>query len=70
MRARNTPKSRSGNSTPPPRDVDLLESDQFLPAGELDELWEWFYNAFNDNIDPELIFVKIINSVRHPYPLH
>lgn len=69
MRGKSTPKPpRSGSSTPPPRDPSLLDADQFLSGDDLDELWEWFHTAHADNIDPELVFVKLINSVRNPPP--
>lgn len=70
MRGKSATKTRSGSSTPPARDVDLLDSDQFLSAEELDELWEWFYTANAESLDPELMFVKIINSARNPYRQH
>ena len=63
MRAKGKLKSQSGNATPPPRDPDLLDTDQFLSSQDLDELWDWFYSAYVMNVDPELLFVKTINSV-------
>jgi len=63
MRGKSAIKGRSGSSTPPARDVALLDTDQFLPNEELDELWEWFFTASAEGMDPELVFVKLINSV-------
>ena len=63
MRGKSATKGRSGSSTPPARDVDLLDTDQFLLNEELDELWEWFFTASAEGMDPELVFVKLINSV-------
>lgn len=70
MRGKSASKSRSGSSTPPARDVALLDTDQFLPNEELDELWEWFFTASAEGMDPELVFVKLINSARNPYRHH
>ncbi|KAF8462857.1 hypothetical protein BDZ91DRAFT_733534 [Kalaharituber pfeilii] len=62
------PKSRiSGTQTPPQRDPDLVDADVFLPTAVLDELWDWFCTAIRKNGDPELVFVKLINSARNPY---
>ncbi|KAF8451588.1 hypothetical protein BDZ91DRAFT_686911 [Kalaharituber pfeilii] len=49
------------------RDRDLLVADEVLTERALDTLWDWFRVAHKDNIDPQMIFVKIVNSVRKPY---
>ena len=45
------------------RDRDLLSADKFLTEDALDELWTWFCGAAKDGVDPQLVFVKMINSV-------
>lgn len=65
MRPRNT-LSRSGISTPPlapPRDPDLLDTDQWLTPADLDDIWEWFHTALSQNVDTEFVFVKVVNAV-------
>ncbi|RPB27937.1 hypothetical protein L211DRAFT_474815 [Terfezia boudieri ATCC MYA-4762] len=67
MRGKSTTEGRCGSSTPPARDIDLLDTDQFLSNEELDELWDWFFAASAEGMDAELVFVKLINSARNPY---
>ncbi|KAF8466021.1 hypothetical protein BDZ91DRAFT_217867 [Kalaharituber pfeilii] len=52
---------------PQTRDRDLLVADEVLTERSLDTLWDWFRAAYKDNVDPQMIFVKIVNSVRKPY---
>ena len=46
-----------------PRDRDLISADEFLTDNVLDELWTWFCSIGKDRTDPQLVFVKMINSV-------
>ncbi|KAF8461547.1 hypothetical protein BDZ91DRAFT_313147 [Kalaharituber pfeilii] len=46
-----------------PRDRDLPQCDDFLTDPMLDSLWDWFCTAMNKSTDPQLVFVKLINSV-------
>ncbi|KAF8450065.1 hypothetical protein BDZ91DRAFT_786897 [Kalaharituber pfeilii] len=59
--------SESRASEVPQRDRDLMEADDFLPDSKLDSLWEWFCAASQDNMDPQMIFIKLVNTVRKPY---
>ncbi|KAF8419104.1 hypothetical protein EV426DRAFT_720195 [Tirmania nivea] len=52
------------------RDKDLILTDRFLTDDVLDELWAWFCDAAQDGVDPQLMFVKMVNSARKPYVDH
>ncbi|KAF8419106.1 hypothetical protein EV426DRAFT_567771 [Tirmania nivea] len=52
------------------RDRDLISTDEFLTDDILDEIWTWFRGATKDWVDPQLVFVKMINSARKPYVDH
>ncbi|KAF8457040.1 hypothetical protein BDZ91DRAFT_767322 [Kalaharituber pfeilii] len=49
------------------RDRDLLSSDTYLTDTALDQLWDWFCNANMKQMDPQFIFVKLVNTARNPY---
>ncbi|KAF8465657.1 hypothetical protein BDZ91DRAFT_697017 [Kalaharituber pfeilii] len=49
------------------RDHDLLEPDNFLTDAQLDTLWDWFCLANREKVDPQMVFVKLVNSVRKQY---
>ncbi|KAF8453558.1 hypothetical protein BDZ91DRAFT_802235 [Kalaharituber pfeilii] len=46
------------------RDSDLIQPDNYLTNGKLDELWDWYSGAIQNKMDSQLIFVKLINSVQ------
>jgi hypothetical protein len=50
-----------------PLDPDLIIPDQYLTSKALDELWERFSQSALKNVDPQLIFVKMVNALRKPY---
>lgn len=52
-----------------PRDRDLCESDALLTDSHLDDLWEWYSGANKSGVDPQILFTKIVNSVRAPFNL-
>ena len=54
----------AGNSAASTRDRDLISTDEYLKDDTLDNLWTWFCK---DGVDPQLVFVKIINSVNIYY---
>ena len=45
-----------------PRDLDLIYPDEHFTDATLDELWEWYITNRN-NVDPTILFVKLVNSV-------
>ena len=45
------------------RDRDLLTVDSVLTDEALDNLWNWYSEATENNVDPQMIFVKFVNSV-------
>ncbi|KAF8461632.1 hypothetical protein BDZ91DRAFT_736704, partial [Kalaharituber pfeilii] len=49
------------------RDPDLTHPDPHLTQTKLDELWDWFQHATQQNTDPQHIFAKLVNSVRNCY---
>ncbi|KAF8462109.1 hypothetical protein BDZ91DRAFT_797385 [Kalaharituber pfeilii] len=49
------------------RDRDLMEADDYLTESKLDSLWTWFSAANRNMMDLQMIFVKLVNSVRKPY---
>ena len=57
------PEEEPSTST---RDRDLIPTDEHLTDDTLDDLWTWLFNASTsrDGVDPQLVFVKIINSVK------
>ncbi|KAF8460112.1 hypothetical protein BDZ91DRAFT_740029 [Kalaharituber pfeilii] len=50
-----------------PRDQDLVGDDDFLTESKLDSLWEWFCDANQDKVSPQMIFAKLVNASRKPY---
>ncbi|KAF8461635.1 hypothetical protein BDZ91DRAFT_736730, partial [Kalaharituber pfeilii] len=56
------------------RDPDLTHPDPHLTQTKLDQLWDWFQHATQQNTDPQHIFAKLVNSVRNCYldenPVH
>ncbi|KAF8455594.1 hypothetical protein BDZ91DRAFT_852749 [Kalaharituber pfeilii] len=54
----------------PKRDCDLLIPDEILTDVDFDKLWDWFASVVETNLDRQLIFVKLVNSVRKPYLDH
>ena len=69
---RNLSSSYSSSQTPPDgkmttdRDKDLLFSDAYLTEAALDDLWHWYRGATKDGLDPQMIFVKMVNAVSSP----
>ncbi|KAF8453557.1 hypothetical protein BDZ91DRAFT_686781 [Kalaharituber pfeilii] len=62
------PTPSSSNYVPKfQRDPDLIQPDNYLTDGKLDKLWDWFGGAIQNKTDPQLIFVKLVNSVRKCY---
>ncbi|KAF8462601.1 hypothetical protein BDZ91DRAFT_698970 [Kalaharituber pfeilii] len=59
-----------GSASQPKRDRDLLVPDEILGDADLDNIWDWFASAVETNVDRQLIFVKLVNSVRKPYLDH
>lgn len=58
--------SKPSSSTTPGssiRDRDLISTDEHLTNDTLDDLWTWYQSATKDGVDPQLVFVKLINSV-------
>ena len=51
----------------PARDRDLLGADSYLTDPHLDVLWCWFYKALVEKVDPQMMFVKLVNMVSLPY---
>ncbi|KAF8462259.1 hypothetical protein BDZ91DRAFT_765241 [Kalaharituber pfeilii] len=51
----------------PQRDRDLMDADDYLSESKLDSLWEWFCAANEEKLDPQMIFVKLVNAARKPY---
>ncbi|KAF8454119.1 hypothetical protein BDZ91DRAFT_801925 [Kalaharituber pfeilii] len=51
----------------PVRDTDLIDPDVYLTDARLDTLWQWYWAANRDNVDPQFIFGKLVNAIRKPY---
>ncbi|KAF8464694.1 hypothetical protein BDZ91DRAFT_729650 [Kalaharituber pfeilii] len=49
------------------RDRDLMDADDYLTDTKLDSLWDWYCAANRQKMDPQMIFVKLVNSTRKPY---
>ncbi|KAF8464693.1 hypothetical protein BDZ91DRAFT_783587 [Kalaharituber pfeilii] len=51
----------------PQRDRDLMDADDYLTDTKLDSLWDWYCAANRQKMDPQMIFIKLVNSARKPY---
>jgi len=54
----------------PARDRDLLDADNYLTDPLLDTLWGWFNKALEEKVDPQMVFVKLVNVVSTSLPYH
>ena len=62
-----TPTSGVSSFSPRVRDRELLEPDEIQDDETLDYLWSSFDKALNhDKLNPEIVFVKMVNSVSDP----
>ncbi|KAF8457107.1 hypothetical protein BDZ91DRAFT_509135 [Kalaharituber pfeilii] len=61
------PADDQGTASHPKRDRNLLVPDDVLTDNDFDNLWDWFASAVETNVDRQLIFATLVNSVGTPF---